>query len=125
MEMQRLQVEFDKLSESDKLELQQSLSNEMQKAKIQECAPYPNLPLFPPIPPTLPISPFPYPQHTYTHCLCRLWKKELTPSLNSSRARAYRHMLEEVRDGGDIVEQFRQKGGAVHAELRGSVPGYE
>lgn len=36
---QQMQVDFDKLSDSDKRELQQSLNNEMQKAKIQECAP--------------------------------------------------------------------------------------
>lgn len=34
-----MQVDIDKLSDSDKRELQQSLNNEMQKAKIQECAP--------------------------------------------------------------------------------------
>lgn len=42
-----MQVDIDKLSDSDKRELQQSLNNEMQKAKIQECAPVPSLPLPP------------------------------------------------------------------------------
>ena len=34
---QQIQVDFDRLSDSDKRELQQTLNNEMQKAKIQEC----------------------------------------------------------------------------------------
>lgn len=33
------QLDLSKLSESEKRELQQTLTNEMQKAKIQECTP--------------------------------------------------------------------------------------
>ena len=38
MDQQQVQVDFDKLSDNDKRDLQQSLNNEMQKSKIQECA---------------------------------------------------------------------------------------
>ena len=37
MDQRQAQIDIDRLSDSDKRELQQSINNEMQKAKIQEC----------------------------------------------------------------------------------------
>lgn len=40
MDQRQAQVDIDRLSDSDKRDLQQSINNEMQKAKIQECTRY-------------------------------------------------------------------------------------
>ena len=51
MDQQQAQLDFDKLSDNDKRDLQQSLNNEMQKSKIQECASVPFLQFSFPSPP--------------------------------------------------------------------------
>ena len=97
---------FEKLSPGDKLELQQSLNNEMQKAKIQECALGP-----------LSSSSIFLPPYTHTRPLMYIEEGIANPPLPlfNSRTRTDRHVLEEVRDGGDIVEQAGPEGGAVRA----------
>lgn len=119
MDQRQAQVDIDRLSDRDKRDLQQSINNEMQKAKIQECTAR-QFPLFslahsrvfdlPPPPPPLPSL-----------FLC---PKALTND-PSSRARTHRHLLDEVRHGGHLVERAGPEGGALRAELRGEVLGRE
>lgn len=124
-----MQVDIDKLSDSDKRELQQSLNNEMQKAKIQECAPVSFFPFLSPshralcFPEHLLNRPLHFNPDSPHNPLTASAEALTNPPHVYSRARAHRHMLEEVCYGEHLIERLGQEGGAVYTELRGQVSG--
>lgn len=127
MDQQQAQADFHRLSDSDKRDLQQSINNEMQKAKIQECEPVCHS--------TVTLCTF---SLSYPNCLLLLSMPELkslpqptaparvlTTDLTFSRPRTHRHLLEEVCYGEHLIKQLGQERGAVYTELRGEVYGRE
>jgi len=97
---QHPQLDLSKLSDYEKRELQQSLTNEMQKAKIQECMSHE------------------HPNHLQARLLVFLSPTsggdryfadfQLTFVSSISRTQPHRRLLEKVHDGKDLGRDFER-----------------